>query len=124
VKYILENEIPEITRGCETIEDIHRYLNTDPHPEHQLASLIFNYGGIILLWELKDKQERHLARLLKTCQEAYRKHSLDDSNIPWETLSDTLGTTLAEVMGDKEFAQWADQISPVTSILEKNHETR
>ena len=55
MKYIVEHDISGMVRGCETVEDIQRYLNTDPHPEHRLVSLTFNYGGIILIWELKDK---------------------------------------------------------------------
>lgn len=49
-------------------------------------------------------------RLLEACQMAYRKHVADDGSIGWDELSEVLSSTLAEVMGDKEFVKWTEKV--------------
>lgn len=50
--------------------------------------------------------------LLHAAQMAYRKHVLNDESVGWHELEDTLLNALCEVMGDKGFAQWLDEIAP------------
>jgi len=54
--------------------------------------------------------------LLEACKRAYRKHVMDDPDIAWSELCESLGATLAEVMGDKEFGKWADKISSEKTV--------
>ena len=47
--------------------------------------------------------------LIYTLKLCYRKHvMMHDDVIGWDELSDTLGTTLAQVMGDDEFVKWKE----------------
>ncbi len=47
--------------------------------------------------------------LMYTLKLCYRKHvMMHDDIIGWEELSDKLGTTLAQVMGDDEFVNWKE----------------
>ena len=50
--------------------------------------------------------------LLDTLQKAWLKHTVDESEIGWQALGELMGTTLAEVMGDKEFCEWVETRCP------------
>ena len=118
MKYIVEYGIPGAVKGCETIEDIQRYLNTDPHPDARLASLLYNgVKSVILVWETDGGKAEHDRKvLIEACKEAYRKHAMNDSDIGWAALADTLGTVLAEVLGDKEFNRWTEELNPEKTV--------
>ena len=113
MKYIVEYGIPGGINGANTVEDLCRYLNSDPHPDHKLASSNLKDNGMVLMvWESDDCQAEHdRSILINACKNAYRKHSLDDSDIGWTELSETLAATLAEVLGDKEFARWSEEVA-------------
>ena len=38
--------------GCQTYQDLQRYLDTNPHPDYRLVSFQHN-GSFMLVWELK-----------------------------------------------------------------------
>ncbi len=42
---------------------------------------------------------------LKLC---YRKHVQNDESVGWDELSDVLGNTLAQIMGDDAFCEWLE----------------
>ena len=118
MKHIVEHGIPGGVRGCNTVEDLQRYLDSDPHPGYRLASCQ-GAGSILLVWEEitdwgNDKtiadNSRKIKILLETCKKAYRKHSLDDESVKWGELTEELSGTLSELMGDKDFNNWVDSI--------------
>jgi hypothetical protein len=39
-------------RGCETVEDLTRYLEKNPHPEYRLVNCQWISGTYQLVWEL------------------------------------------------------------------------
>lgn len=49
--YIVECGVPDSVRNCNTVEDLERYLNTDPHTEYRLVSCQFVNGDFIMVWE-------------------------------------------------------------------------
>ena len=52
-EYGLEGRVPYAVNGANTIEDLNRYLITDPHPEYRLASCQhMRVGNWHLTWEL------------------------------------------------------------------------
>lgn len=55
MKYIIEPDLEGLIEyaigGANTIQDLQRYLSTDPHPKYRLASCQFNYGRFLLIWE-------------------------------------------------------------------------
>ena len=53
-KYICEYGIPGGLNGCNTTEDLARYLDSDPHPEYHLVSCNWMNGIWHMVWELKE----------------------------------------------------------------------
>jgi hypothetical protein len=47
---------------------------------------------------------------LRTLKRCYRKHVRLDDSIGWDKLSDELVDCLAQIMGDKEFIKWLEDI--------------
>lgn len=50
MKYIVENGVPGAVPGCNTVEDLQRYLGTDPHPGYRLVTCQAS-GNVLLVWE-------------------------------------------------------------------------
>lgn len=57
-KYICVYGLPECVRGCNTTEDLARYLNADPHPEYRLVSTNWMNGTWHLVFELKEEHSK------------------------------------------------------------------
>jgi len=53
-KYIVENGIPEAVPNCNTVEELHEYLNKVPHSGYRLVSAQFVNGNFVMVWELRD----------------------------------------------------------------------
>jgi len=51
-RYITKNGVGKVP-GCDTYEDLQRYLGSDPYPEYRLVSAVFA-NNWILIFELKD----------------------------------------------------------------------
>ena len=52
-KHIVEPDIPGSVSGANTVEDLKRYLDTDPHPDYRLANMSWLHSGsILMVWEL------------------------------------------------------------------------
>jgi hypothetical protein len=58
------------------------------------------------------KCETDRKMLLDTLQKAFLKHTVDETEIGWQALGELMGSTLAEVMGDKEFCDWIETRCP------------
>lgn len=111
MKYIVEYGIPGSVAGANTVEDLQQYLGSDPHPDYRIANMSWLHNGqIILIWEkASDKTDREM--LVDTLKRVWRKHVANDDNIGWDQLADEVGSTLAEVLGDKEFVAWTESLS-------------
>jgi len=48
------------------------------------------------------------AMTIRTLKRVYQKHVLNDDDIGWDELTDDIANTLAQVMGDDEFCEWAE----------------
>jgi len=48
--------------------------------------------------------------MMRTLKRCYKKHVSNDDAIGWDELSDELGNTLAQAMGDKEFQAWVGSL--------------
>ncbi len=57
-------------------------------------------------------------QLFESCQNAYRKHVMEDEDIGWEDLSDQLSLALVSIMGEDEYDKWLDN----TDKREKKNE--
>jgi hypothetical protein len=108
VEHSLEGRIPHAVRGCETIEDLREYLDTDPHSLYRLVSCRWDGGTYTLVWEIINDGR---TALLEACKRTYRKHFLNDPTIGWEKLIDEVHDALIEGMGIEEFNDWVDKIS-------------
>lgn len=53
-KYLVEYGIPGSVSGCNTIEDLRRYLDSDPHYEYNLVGVEHGSGSYTLIWELRE----------------------------------------------------------------------
>ena len=54
VEYGLAGRVKYAVNGCNTIEDLRKYLKTNPHPNHNLVSSQFlRSGNVLLIWERK-----------------------------------------------------------------------
>lgn len=96
-----------------TIQDLRKYLDSNPHPKSRLVSVDSTEDDYLLVWETEDENAEHNYKiLLNAAKMAWRKHALDDKNIGWEKLTETLSGTLAQVMGDKAFDEWSESIDP------------
>ena len=49
--YYIVEKIPNSVPSCNTIEDLQRYLSTNPHPVSRLISAQFINGTFLLIWE-------------------------------------------------------------------------
>lgn len=118
MKYLTEYGIPGTVPQCVTVEDVRKYLNSDPHPDYRLANLSWMHSGdVLMIWEAPDnKGEFDRKVMLETCQKAWRKHVADDPGVGWEELCEALGATLAQVMGDKAFIEWMDKVAPERTV--------
>lgn len=117
MRYIVEYGVPGALAGANTVEDLRRYLDSDPHPDHHLANLSWLHSGqIMFVWETDEKLIKDRDTLLEACQRAYQKHVMDEDSIPWEKLSDELGGALNDVMGDKGFNDWVERLSPDRTV--------
>lgn len=117
MNYIVEYGVPGAVTGANTVEDLQRYLATDPHPDCRLANMSWLHtGNILFVWEVDGKMSRDNKILVDACQQAWKKHTLDDPNIGWGQLSEILGATLAEVMGDQAFNDWVEKVSPEKTV--------
>jgi len=50
-RYIVEHHQFGVS-GCETVEDLTRYLEKNPHPEYRLVNCQWISGTYQLVWEL------------------------------------------------------------------------
>ena len=57
--YIVEHDLSHYginysisVRYCNTVEDLARYLDSNPHPKYHLVSVNMNNGSYTLIWEL------------------------------------------------------------------------
>ena len=57
-RYIVEHDLSNLVRhsapNCNTVEDLSRYLDFDPHPDYHLVSVICNNNVYTLIWELTE----------------------------------------------------------------------
>ena len=118
MKYIVEYGIPgEVQGTSNTVQDLERYLDSDPHPEARLANLSWlNSGNILFVWETDGKHERDRTILIEVVKKAIRKHDHDEQNIGWAELSDELNTTLSEVLGDEAYNEWVEKVLPEKTV--------
>lgn len=113
MRYIVVCGVPGAVDGANTVEDLTRYLATNPQPRYRLANMSWlQNGNILLVWETDGKLERDRTILVDAVKKAIRKHDHDDQNIGWGELSDTLNTTLSEVLGDQAYNEWVEKVSP------------
>ena len=49
-------------------------------------------------------------RLVRAVKMAYQKHHLNDTNIEWNELSDTLYSALVSTIGEDAFVEWMNSI--------------
>ena len=52
-RYIVEYGAGGGVAGCQTVNDLERYLDKNPHPDYRLVSFQHT-GNFMLVWELKD----------------------------------------------------------------------
>lgn len=118
MRHIVEYGIPGSVDGANTVEDLRRYLGSDPHPDHRVANMSWLHSGqIILIWEkASEKTDRDREMLVDTLKRVWRKHVANDDNIGWDQLADEIGSTLAEVLGDKEFVAWTESLSTEKTV--------
>ena len=50
-RFIMEYGIPGGVPNCNTVNDLDRYLKTNPHCEYHLVSCQFLGGTCLLVWE-------------------------------------------------------------------------
>ena len=53
VEHGLEGRAQYAVNGCNTVEDLQRYLYGNPHREYRLVSVQWNNGNYTLVWERK-----------------------------------------------------------------------
>ena len=58
-----------------------------------------------------EGQELSQNPLLPVLKMAYQKHALNDDSVGWDELTDELCNALCEVMGDKGFQDWLDEVA-------------
>jgi hypothetical protein len=51
-RYIVEHGLPKTVSGCETVQDLTRYLETDPHPKYRLVNCQRISGTYQLVYQL------------------------------------------------------------------------
>ena len=51
-RFIVQYDLPKTISGCETVNDLSRYLETNPYPEYRLVSFQWISGTYQLVWEL------------------------------------------------------------------------
>lgn len=59
-RYICLYGIPKCVKGSNTVEDLSRYLDTDPHPNYRLVSCNLINGNWHLVFELKENFSEQL----------------------------------------------------------------
>lgn len=60
-KYICEYGLPISVPGANTVDDLKKYLEEDPHPTHRLVSCQFmDSGQYMLVWELKESVAEYI----------------------------------------------------------------
>ena len=57
-RYICIHSIPGCVSGCNTKEDLSRYLAKNPYPEYRLVSTNWMNGNWHLVFELKDEYSK------------------------------------------------------------------
>lgn len=62
------------------------------------------------LTNLKVHLSRENKLMLKTLQQVYRKHHMNDPSIEWEELDEMVFDTLCDVMGDEVFQEWVKKV--------------
>jgi hypothetical protein len=107
VEHGLEGKVKHAVAGCNTIENLREYLETDPHPNYRLIDIQDGNGNYTLVWEERDNGWQALLDAVKM---AYRKHAEDDPDIGWSELSEKLGEALSQAMGAEMFSKWLDEI--------------
>ena len=61
-KYIVQACLPNGVQYANTIEDLQRYLYSDPFPDYRLVAVDFRHSGSIsLVWELKENAKKAVA---------------------------------------------------------------
>jgi hypothetical protein len=51
-RYVCEYGVRGAIKGMNTVEDLAKYLSTDPHPAYRLASCVRQSGDWLLVWEI------------------------------------------------------------------------
>ena len=51
VEHSLEGRVKYAQRGCESVENLQEYLETDPHKDYRLVSCQWSSGSYTLVWE-------------------------------------------------------------------------
>ena len=116
MKYIVEHGIPGSVPGCNTIEELRCYLESDPHKGSRLASCDNHSGSYVFIWEVEGKCERDRKILIDTLRDTWIKHFNDDAEIGWNEICNKIDATLSEVVGEEEHGEWVSKVSPEKTI--------
>jgi hypothetical protein len=58
-KFIVEHGVKGAVNGCNTIEDLQGYLDSNPHQEHRLVSAQYSNGIFIMIWEKRERKMKY-----------------------------------------------------------------
>lgn len=86
-RYVVEFvQDKDCVMDCNTIEDLSRYLDKDPHPEYRLVNALTINGSFILIWELQKEAETEPETTVK--MKKIRKAEAEDIVVELKTLKD------------------------------------
>ena len=100
-------KLADVKRDIEdTFDTLHQYAS-DNSRDDDMRDTEERRVRVNAFLDQVEADATQLSRAQRVLRMAYRKHHLGVESIGWNELSDELANVLCEMMGDKEFQDWA-----------------